>query len=216
MIERLWLLLAVHAGAVSAQQIIFPQQIPDCRPLRSGETYASPTPPPLPPPAIVYNNLGGMDGRDSPPAPPGMEWPPAIRIRYVARHPNHFDDSNRWLDVLITNTSMYWPFRQHDMSINRMTDGWMSINLMGPDYAGINATGDGSLTPTEFVRLNFRLIDGNTPTMEWETAPSISLSGLAGLLAVWDLDTEAWDANGRALNGRECVSAPLSPRFYSV
>ncbi|MDC0525462.1 hypothetical protein OAO87_00590 [bacterium] len=180
----------------SPLMIMFPPELPTCRPLFTGETHAT-LPPPLPPPTLMYNNLGGQGGSGSPPPPPGTEWPHAIRIRQVAWHPEDPYDSSQWLDMLIFNTSSYVPFaNQH----NRLRQGWLSLNLKGPDLAS-------SLTRS-FVRLGFRLIDGATPEMS-TSAPAVTVTGLAGILAVWGLDTDGSSSN--PLSGRECISAPRTP-----
>ena len=55
-------LLALAARAADAQSvppIVFPQDVPNCRPLLQNENYQTSLPPSLPPEEIVYNNLGG-------------------------------------------------------------------------------------------------------------------------------------------------------------
>ena len=196
--------LMLMARAVSGQipPVILPDALTTCRGLLPGETYSSPLPPALPPESLVYNNLGGLGGADAPDPPAGEEWPHAIRIRYVGRHPDHPNNSSRWVDAFITNSTEYVPIRRFENSINRLVSGWMSLNLEGPEHGG-------PLNRTD-VGLRFQMIDGATPDMATDVVP-LSMGNMPGVLAVWDLDTEGNDLAPRyELNGRECVSAPVA------
>ena len=200
------LVLSLAVSAVEAQfgsiPIIFPQDIPSCRPLRAGETFSDPAPPALPTETIVFNNLGGVPGMDNPAPPSGASWPQGIRIRQIARHPQFPNDASRWVDVFITNTTNYLPRNP----INRMHQGWLSVNLEGPEPDWGWAYNS--------VRLKFQAIDGATPELE-QNPTSLTMTGSPGVLGLWDMDTEGQDPpNPRGeLNGRECVSAPRSAAF---
>ena len=195
-------LLALAARAADAQSvppIVFPQDVPNCRPLLQNENYQTSLPPSLPPEEIVYNNLGGLGGYEAPAPPPGTEWPPMIRVRYIGRHPQDPFNANRWVDVLIANTTEYLPASL--TSINRLVQGWMSINLEGPE--SVNGT-------RRSVGLRFQIIDGDTPLLSAD-APPLPMTNGPGVLGLWDLDTEGSDNSPRGeLNGRECVSAPIT------